>query len=260
MSDSLSNQELLPGNNGQAALISSNDTADTDLGEKKASKSDSILGNLDLLRQVILVLAVAICVSLIIMVMMWIKEPEMRPLGSYETSELITILDALDQKKIEYQLDGNTIRVPADQYSAIKLTLARDGLNAPEAQGDDILLKNMGFGVSQRLEQERLKLSRERQLARAIEQIKQVRKAQVLLALPKQSVFVRNNQDASATVFLTLSSGATLGQQEVDSIVDMVASAVPGLKPTRVTVTDQHGRLLSSGTEDPSATAKRKEY
>lgn len=75
------------------------------------------------------------------MVMMWIKEPEMRPLGSYETSELITILDALDQKKIEYQLDGNTIRVPADQYSAIKLTLARDGLNAPEAQGDDILLK-----------------------------------------------------------------------------------------------------------------------
>ncbi|HIF9332229.1 TPA: flagellar basal-body MS-ring/collar protein FliF [Photobacterium damselae] len=260
MSDSLSNQELLPGNNGQAALISSNDTADTDLGEKKASKSDSILGNLDLLRQVILVLAVAICVSLIIMVMMWIKEPEMRPLGNYETSELITVLDALDQKKIEYQLDGNTIRVPADQYSAIKLTLARDGLNAPEAQGDDILLKNMGFGVSQRLEQERLKLSRERQLARAIEQIKQVRKAQVLLALPKQSVFVRNNQDASATVFLTLSSGATLGQQEVDSIVDMVASAVPGLKPTRVTVTDQHGRLLSSGTEDPSATAKRKEY
>lgn len=96
MSDSLSNQELLPGNNGQAALISSNDTADTDLGEKKASKSDSILGNLDLLRQVILVLAVAIRVSLIIMVMMWIKEPEMRPLGSYETSELITILDALD--------------------------------------------------------------------------------------------------------------------------------------------------------------------
>ncbi|NVP00037.1 flagellar basal body M-ring protein FliF, partial [Photobacterium damselae subsp. damselae] len=183
MSDSLSNQELLPGNNGQAALISSNDTADTDLGEKKASKSDSILGNLDLLRQVILVLAVAICVSLIIMVMMWIKEPEMRPLGNYETSELITVLDALDQKKIEYQLDGNTIRVPADQYSAIKLTLARDGLNAPEAQGDDILLKNMGFGVSQRLEQERLKLSRERQLARAIEQIKQVRKAQVLLAL-----------------------------------------------------------------------------
>ncbi len=118
-----------------------------------------------------------------------------------------------------------------------------------------------GFGgVSQRLERERLKLSRERQLARAIEQIRQVRKAQVLLAMPKQSVFVRHNQDASATVFLTLGTNGSLGQQEVDSIVDMVATAVPGLRPTRVTVTDQHGRLLSSGTEDPSATAQRKEY
>ncbi|MEC6821935.1 flagellar basal-body MS-ring/collar protein FliF [Photobacterium piscicola] len=233
---------------------------DPDLAEKKASRTDSILGNLDLLRQVILVLSVAICVALIVMVVVWIKEPEMRPLGSYETEELIPILDHFDQKKIDYQLDGNTIRVPADKYSSIKLDLTRSGLNSRIAEGDDILLKDMGFGVSQRLENERLKLSRERQLARAIEQISQVRKAQVLLAMPKQSVFVRHNQDATATVFLTLASGGALGQQEVDSIVDMVATAVPGLRPTRVTVTDQHGRLLSSGTEDPSSTAKRKEY
>ncbi|MGB7995733.1 MAG: flagellar basal-body MS-ring/collar protein FliF, partial [Photobacterium halotolerans] len=165
-----------------------------------------------------------------------------------------------DQKQIEYQLEGNTIRVPADKYGALKLELTRAGLNNPTAEGDDILLQDMGFGVSQRLEQERLKLSRERQLARAIEQIRQVRKAQVLLAMPKQSVFVRHNQEATASVFLTLSSGGTLGQQEVDSIVDMVSTAVPGLKPSRVTVTDQHGRLLSSGTEDPAATARRKEY
>nr|WP_233426526.1 flagellar basal-body MS-ring/collar protein FliF [Photobacterium carnosum] len=233
---------------------------DPDLTEKKASRTDSILGNLDLLRQVILVLSVAICVALIVMMIVWIKEPEMRPLGSYETEELIPILDHFDQKKINYQLDGNTIRVPADKYSSIKLDLTRSGLNSRAAEGDDILLKDMGFGVSQRLENERLKLSRERQLARAIEQISQVRKAQVLLAMPKQSVFVRHNQDATATVFLTLASGAALGQQEVDSIVDMVATAVPGLRPTRVTVTDQHGRLLSSGTEDPSSTAKRKEF
>lgn len=184
----------------------------------------------------------------------------MRPLGTYETAELIPILDHFDQKQIPYTLDGNTIRVPAENYGSVKLELTRAGLNERVAEGDDILLQDMGFGVSQRLEQERLKLSRERQLARAIEQIRQVRKAQVLLAMPKQSVFVRHNQEASATVFLTLGGSGSLGQQEVDSIVDMVATAVPGLKPTRVTVTDQHGRLLSSGTEDPSATAQRKEY
>ena len=259
MPDQIVNQPVMVANNNTSPVL--RDAAqDPDLAEKKASRTDSILGNLDLLRQVILVLSVAICVALIVMVVVWIKEPEMRPLGSYETEELIPILDHFDQKKIDYQLDGNTILVPTDKYSSIKLDLTRSGLNSRTAEGDDILLKDMGFGVSQRLENERLKLSRERQLARAIEQISQVRKAQVLLAMPKQSVFVRHNQDATATVFLTLASGGALGQQEVDSIVDMVATAVPGLRPTRVTVTDQHGRLLSSGTEDPSSTAKRKEY
>ena len=258
MSDQIVNQQVTVANNTSPVLRDASQYPD--LAEKKTSRTDSLLGNLDLLRQVILVLSVAICVALIVMMVVWIKEPEMRPLGSYETEELIPILDHFDQKKIDYQLDGNTIRVPADKYSSIKLELTRSGLNSRTAEGDDILLQDMGFGVSQRLENERLKLSRERQLARAIEQISQVRKAQVLLAMPKQSVFVRHNQDATATVFLTLASGAALGQQEVDSIVDMVATAVPGLRPTRVTVTDQHGRLLSSGTEDPSSTAKRKEY
>ncbi|KOO09908.1 flagellar M-ring protein FliF, partial [Vibrio xuii] len=110
----------------------------------------------------------------------------------------------------------------------------------------------MAFGVAQRLEQERLKLSRERQLSKAIEAMKQVRKARVLLALPKQSVFVRHNQEASADVYLTVNTGANLKQEEIDSIVEMVASAVQGMKPNRITVTYQHGRLLSSGSQDPA--------
>ncbi|MGF1686039.1 flagellar M-ring protein FliF [Photobacterium japonica] len=262
MSDpSTNNNELALAGNTSAATVADNDLAlQPEAEEKNPSRVDSMLGNLDLLRQVILVLSVAICVALIVLVVSWIKEPEMRPLGTYETAELIPILDHFDQKKIEYALEGNTLRVPADSYASVKLELTRAGLNERTVEGDDILLQDMGFGVSQRLEQERLKLSRERQLARAIEQIRQVRKAQVLLAMPKQSVFVRHNQEATATVFLTLGASGALGQQEVDSIVDMVATAVPGLKPTRVTVTDQHGRLLSSGTEDASATAQRKEY
>ena len=262
MSETSSNNELAVAGNAPAPVVTDNDLElqNPDTEEQSATRVDSMLGNLDLLRQVILVLSVAICVALIVLVVAWIKEPEMRPLGTFQTEELIPILDHFDQKKIEYSLDGNTIRVPADSFSSIKLEMTRAGLNSNVAEGDEILLQDMGFGVSQRLERERLKLSRERQLARAIEQIRQVRKAQVLLAMPKQSVFVRHNQDASATVFLTLGTNGSLGQQEVDSIVDMVATAVPGLRPTRVTVTDQHGRLLSSGTEDPSATAQRKEY
>lgn len=248
---------------GSSALVAGSDVdsqvQNPDLDEKSSSKMDLAIGDLDLLRQVVLVLSISICVALIVMLFFWVREPEMRPLGSYETEELIPVLDYLDQQKIEYKLDGNTIQVIASEYNQLKLDLTRAGLNQSAEAGDDILLNDMGFGVSQRLETERLKLSRERQLAQAIEQMRQVRKASVLLALPKQSVFVRQNQDASATVFVTLRMGTNLKQEEVDSIVDMVASAVPGMKPTRVTVTDQHGRLLSSGSQDPLATARRKE-
>jgi len=231
-----------------------------DLGERSSSKFDMAVGDLDLLRQVVLVLSISICVALIVMLFFWVKEPEMRPLGAYETEELIPVLDYLDLQKIEYTLEGNTISVPASEYNSLKLNMVRAGLNQERNAGDDILMQDMGFGVSQRVEQERLKLSRERQLAKAIEQMKQVRKAQVLLALPKQSVFVRHNQEASASVFLTLKTGTNLKQQEVDSVVDMVASAVPGMKTSRITVTDQHGRLLNSGSQDPMSAARRKEH
>ncbi|HAT8500155.1 TPA: flagellar basal body M-ring protein FliF [Vibrio vulnificus] len=230
-----------------------------DLDERSSSKFDMAVGDLDLLRQVVLVLSISICVALIVMLFFWVKEPEMRPLGVFETEELIPVLDHLDQQKINYKLDGNTILVETSEFNSIKLDMVRSGLNQSTQAGDDILLQDMGFGVSQRLEQERLKLSRERQLGKAIEEMKQVRKAKVLLALPKQSVFVRHNQEASASVFLTLNTGSNLKQQEVDSIVDMVASAVPGMKTSRVTVTDQHGRLLNSGSQDPVSAARRKE-
>lgn len=245
------------------ALSTSNgaavDNQNPDVDEKSASRFDFASGDLDLIRQVVLVLSIAICVALILMLFFWVREPEMRPLGAYDTEELIPVLDYLDQQKQDYKLDGNTILVPASEYNSLKLNLVRAGLNQARDAGDDILMKDMGFGVSQRLEIERLKLSRERQLATAIEEMTQVRKARVLLAMPKQSVFVRQNQQASASVFLTLKTGANLKQREVDAIVDMVASAVPGMKTNRITVTDQHGRLLNSGSEDAESTARRKE-
>ncbi len=253
----------LSNGNGDQALMSTSDmdvgTQNPDADEKSSSKMDFSMGDLDLLRQVVLVLSISICVALIVMLFFWVKEPEMRPLGAYDTQELIPVLDYLDQQKQDYKLDGNTILVPTSDYNSLKLNMVRAGLNQERQAGDDILLQDMGFGVSQRLEQERLKLSRERQLAKGIEEMRQVNKARVLLALPKQSVFVRQNQEASASVFLTLRTGTNLKQEEVDSIVDMVASAVPGMKPTRVTVTDQHGRLLSSGSQDPVTAARRKE-
>ncbi|ATF09204.1 flagellar basal-body MS-ring/collar protein FliF [Candidatus Enterovibrio altilux] len=257
------NKELALADGGSELPASADVSAslhNPDSMERNVSPASSPLGGIDIARQLILVAAIAICVVLIALLFVWVQEPEMRPLGMYETDELILVLDYLDQQNIDYRLEGNTIHVSAKEYSMIKLNLSRVGLNSAREAGDNILLQDMGFGVSQQLERERLKLSRERQLAAAIEKIRSVSKARVLLAMPKQSVFIRHNQEATATVFLTVRGTTILGQEEVDSIVDMVASAVSSLKPLRITVTDQHGRLLSSGSESAITSRHRKEY
>nr|WP_277604499.1 flagellar basal-body MS-ring/collar protein FliF [Aeromonas sp. MR19] len=236
-------------------------SAALDENEQKSSAL-GFLSNTDVLRQITLILGLAICLAIAVFILLWGKEPDMRPLGTYNTQELVSTLDYLDQQKIPYEVDGKSVLVSAEKYADIRLRLTRAGLATntdASNDGESILLKDSSFGVSQRMETERLKLSRERQLASAIEQFQNVAKAQVLLAIPKDNVFARNERKPSATVVLNL-KGNALGQGEVDSIVDMVASAVHGLEPTRVTVTDQNGRLLNSGSQDPVSAQTRKEF
>ncbi|KZN39483.1 flagellar M-ring protein FliF [Pseudoalteromonas luteoviolacea S2607] len=220
----------------------------------------SALSGVDMLRQVTLVIALAICLAIAVFIIIWARQPDMRPLGQYPTDELVQTLDFLDAQKIDYDLDGNTIMVAETDYQNIKLKMARDGFSQSPSSGTDILMQDMGFGVSQRLERERLKHSREQQLARTIEELQDINRAKVLLAIPKENVFARREKKPSATVVLTMKRGRTLDGEEVDSIVDIVASAVQGLEPSRVTVTDQNGRLLNSGSQDSLAARSRKEY
>ncbi|MDC9497160.1 MULTISPECIES: flagellar basal-body MS-ring/collar protein FliF [unclassified Pseudoalteromonas] len=230
--------------------------------EQQEQKSGylSALNGVDVLRQVTLIIALAICLAIAIFVIIWARQPDMRPLGKMPTEELIQTLDFLDAQKIDYELDGNVISVDESEYQNIKLLMAREGLEQGPTSGTDIIMQDMGFGVSQRLERERLKHGREQQLARTIEELNNVTRAKVLLAIPKENVFARREKKPSATVVLTLKRGRTLDGEEIDSVVDMIASAVQGLEPSRVTVTDQNGRLLNSGSQDSLAARSRKEY
>ncbi len=220
----------------------------------------------DVVRQIIIVLALAISLVVVVYVFFLGKAPEMRPLGRYEPQELVHVLDVLDSHKVEYTLDntrtGGTVYVPIADYQSILLTLNREGIDTAGAarNGNDLILKDSGFGVSQRLESERLKLSREQQLAAIIEENQKISKATVLLAIPKDNVFARDKRSPSATVMLNIKGGTTLSQENVDSIVNTVASAVHDLSPSRVTVTDQFGRLLNSGSQDAAGMASRKEF
>ncbi len=234
--------------------------SDSDDQQEQKSGYLSALSGVDVLRQVTLIIALAICLAIAIFVIIWARQPDMRPLGKMPTEELIQTLDFLDAQKIDYQLDGNVVSVDESEYQNIKLLMTREGLDQGPTSGSDIIMQDMGFGVSQRLERERLKHGREQQLARTIEELNNITRAKVLLAIPKENVFARREKKPSATVVLTLKRGRSLNSEEVDSVVDMIASAVQGLEPARVTVTDQNGRLLNSGSQSSLSARSRKEY
>jgi len=228
--------------------------------EQKSGFLGSMGGGMDMVRQISLIVALTICIALAVLIILWAREPDMRPLGTFETKELIETLDYLDSQKVDYKLEGQVVMVSGKEYQDIKLKLARAGLQQEQTTGDEILMQDSGFGVSQRLEMERLKHSREQQLSRTIEQFQSIASARVLLAIPKENIFARREKQPSATVMVSVKGGKSLKEGEVDSIVDLVASAVQGLEPSRVTVTDQNGRLLNSGSQDASSARSRKEY
>ena len=245
------------------STLDANDLGVGDVGGGNQEQKSGFLGSLsgvDVMRQVTLIIALTICVAIAVFIMIWAKEPDMRPLGKMPMDELIQTLEFLDAQKVEYKLDGNVVSVPVEAYQNIKLLMVKEGLEQVPSSGTEILMQDMGFGVSQRLERERLKHSREQQLARTIEELSKVARAKVLLAIPKENVFARREKKPSATVVLTVRRGRTLDGEEVDSVVDMVASAVQGLEPSRVTVTDQNGRLLNSGSQNSLTARSRKEY
>ena len=243
-----------------AAPAQVGDTSSALDDNEQKSAALSFLSSAEIIRQLILVLALAVAIGIGATIIFLVSEPDMRPLGRMDTEELVQTLDFLDKERISYKVSHNVISVESDIYQSVKLRLQREGLTVSQPAGDDILLQDMGFGVSQRMEKERLKLSRERKLSEAIEQFHNVSRAQVLLAIPKENVFTRREKKPSATVMLSLTRSSGLKQEETDAIIDMVASAVQGLEPSRVTVTDQHGRLLNSGSMDPLASRNRKEY
>ncbi|MGN0901899.1 MAG: flagellar basal-body MS-ring/collar protein FliF, partial [Succinivibrio sp.] len=178
------------------------------------------------------------------------KSPEsQRTLGQYSPNQIGQVLDFLDNEGYKHTLSRNTIFVEAKEYNEITEKMLRQGIALPAEKtddGDKIIMSDSGFGVSQRMENERIKHGREVQLARAVERIDGIERATVLLAIPKENVFAREKSLPTAAVVVTLKPNAYLSPENVESIKFLVASSVHNLLAKNVTVTDQSGRQLSS--------------
>ena len=153
---------------------------------------------------------------------------------------------ALTQAAITSHIDDGTgaLTVNEEDYSRARLLLAGQGL-PKAAPGGYAILDQLPMGVSRAVEGERLRQARESELARSVEEIDSVAEARVHLAMPESTVFVRDKANPSASVILKLAAGRSLSDAQVSSIVNLVASSVPGMKPDDVTIVDQMGALLT---------------
>ena len=200
------------------------------------------------LRPLLLLVGVAAAVAAGLSVALWWRGPNYSLLyANLGADDQAQVAQALDAAQIPYRLQpgSNAIEVATDRLTDARLKLAGQGL--PEGGGGFAALdKDPGFGVSQFVENARYQHALETELARTIASLKPVEAARVHLAVPRQSAFVREHHGASASVFVQLKAGRRLAQEQVQAIINLVASSIPELEPGQVTVVDQQGRLLST--------------
>ncbi|RHZ96366.1 flagellar M-ring protein FliF [Cereibacter sphaeroides] len=168
-------------------------------------------------------------------------------------AEKARVIDSLTGGGIAAVIDERTgeVAVPGADYHRARMLLAAQGL--PQGLPDgNALLSDLPMGTSKSVETARLRQAQELDLARSITEISAVSAARVHLALPERSAFLRESQPPRASVFLQIVPGRTLDGAQVEAIVNLVSSSVPGMARQDVTVVDQMGRLLSRGSDDPA--------
>ncbi|MDP9902300.1 flagellar basal-body MS-ring/collar protein FliF [Variovorax ginsengisoli] len=180
--------------------------------------------------------------------MLWNRGPEYKVLYSNVAErDGGAIIASLQQMNVPYKFSegGGAILVAGDKVPELRLKLAAQGLPKGAGVGFE-LMDNQKFGTSQFAEQVNYQRALEGELARSVESIGTVESARVHLALPKPSLFVREQKKPSASVVVTLYRGRSIDEGQVSAIVHMLSSSVPDLDPKSVTVIDQRGNLLSA--------------
>jgi flagellar M-ring protein FliF len=213
------------------------------------------------LRPLLLLIGIAAAVAAGVWIVLWSKGPTYSLLyANLSAQEEAQVAQALDAAQIPYKLDSATsgIEVPAERLDEARLKLAGSGVTDNDSFA--ALEKSSGFGVSQFMEDVRYQHALELELARTIASLQPVAGARVNLAEPRQSVFVSDNRTASASVFVELKPGSTLESEQVQAIINLVASSVPNLSPGAVTVVDQQGRLLSAPSGHDAYAMDEREY
>ncbi len=214
------------------------------------------LNNLPGRQQFGTILGLAVVVSLVIAAWMWGQSPDYRVLyTNLSDRDGGAIIAALNQMNVPYKLSdaGGAIMVPSTHVHDARLRLASQGLPKGSVVGFE-LMEQQRIGVTQFQEQVNYQRALEGELAKSIQSLSAVQAARVHLAIPKSSVFMREQQKPSASVLLNIYAGHTLERSQIAGIVNLVSSSVPELTAKNVSVLNQSGDLLSAQTHAADGT------
>ena len=211
-------------------------------------------GSLPALRQLGLMIGLAVSVALGVTVALWSQTPNYSMLyGNLTAKDLSEVTSVLNSSGISYEFEPSNggIMVPAEKIHEARMKLANSGFSGNSDEGYELLDKDQGLGSNRFLLKARYQRALEGELAQSIAKLNMIQSARVHLAIPKQSAFARKSSSPSASVVLNLYPGRTINDVQTAGIINIVASSVPGLDSEQVTVVDDKGRLLS-GESGPS--------
>lgn len=220
---------------------------------------------LPLLKQLGLFIGFAASIALAIYIVLWSKTPDYIPLyGQLTGKDSGEVVEALQRQNIPFKLDNKSglVLVDANKVHEARIRLAGEGIPSHSSSGFASLLdKDSVFGTSQFIERARYIHALEGELEKTIASIENIKSARVHLAVPKQTAFIKDKKEPSASIFVDIYGGYRLEPEQVSSITHLVASSIQGLSAQNVTVIDQNGKLLSSaGSDELSVAAKQLDY
>ena len=218
---------------------------------------------LTVIRQLSLMVGLAASIAIALAAVLWTSGPDYKPvLSSITDYNADQIVEILNVNNIPFKLDDNTgaLLVESGFYHQARLKLAGSGIVSDNIVGLEIMDQEQSLGTSQFVETTRYRRGLEGELARTITSLQSVKSARVHLAIPKESVFVRDTRKPTASVFLELYPGRRLDRSQVDAIVNLVASSISQLSDQDVTVVDQRGTLLTEKDIDSELSVAGKQF
>jgi flagellar M-ring protein FliF len=198
-------------------------------------------------------LAVAVTVAFILMIY-WLNRPDYRVLYSnLYPEDANRVVQFLESQKVPYKLqdDGRTVMAPADQVYKLRLSVAGEGELHGQGVGFE-LFDQIKIGETDFVQRINYQRALQGELSRTISEFPQVERCRVHLVIPAKSLFIEEQMKPSASVVLMLKEGQKLAPKQLKGIVNLVALAVEGLEPSRITIADTKGKILYQPEDEDS--------